>query len=58
MNITCKYSRNGKEKADYACYECSDPICSICGYIVEEKRYCNECYGVDAIHVGDYEDNL
>ena len=38
----CKYG--GNKIAEQNCELCNDPLCSSCGYTVENIKMCNECY--------------
>ena len=46
MKENCIY--DDKTPATDYCSVCESPLCSICGYIVSEKRMCNHCYSLIA----------
>lgn len=41
-SMICKY--DNKSEVNEACEWCADGLCSLCGYIVDGEKACNECY--------------
>ena len=42
----CAYDHEHLQKAISYCWHavCIKPFCSICGYVINGKKYCSECY--------------